>query len=70
MVHFETRYYMITSITTMTTYCPYYITSYYLITTIMPRGTLHPPNLEMFRLAEPASGVTVPPVTVPKAYRK
>ena len=42
MVHFETHYHMITSITTITTDFYNYITTYYSITTIM-----HPPNLHM-----------------------
>ena len=42
MVHFETYYYMITSITTITTNFHYYITTNYSITTM-----IRPPNLEM-----------------------
>ena len=45
MDHFETHYYMITSITTVTADFHYYITTYYSITTIM-----HPPNLQMLDL--------------------
>ena len=50
MVHFETHYYIITSITTITTDFHYYIATYNSITTI-----IHLTNLEMEAMHLPVS---------------